>query len=122
MQRDAEKGNGEGKFRKLPPMMKSTITLFTMVPNTTQDELTKVRPTETFLFILAMTSGTVTRDTLYHIMKTRGCIVCLQDGMCAGLKKGTSQSTDVFDINGPPHFTVDLNHVENNSQQNNDKY
>ena len=104
MQREAEKGNGEGKFRKLPPMMKNTIVLFTMVPNMTQEELTDIKPTETFLSILAMTSGTVARDTLHHIMKSRGGIVCLQDGMCAGLKNGTLQSTDVFDINGLTPF------------------
>ena len=85
-------------------MMKNTIILFTMVPNMTQEELTEIKPTATFLSILAMTSGTVARDTLHHIMKTRGCMVCLQDGMCAGLKNGTLQSTDIFDINGPTPF------------------
>ena len=88
MQRDAEKANGEGKFRKLPPMMKNTIMMFKMVPDMTQEDLPEIKPTETYLYILSMTSGTVARDTLHHIMKTKGCLVCLQDGMCAGLKNG----------------------------------
>ena len=104
MQRDAEKNNGEGKFRKLPPMMKNTIVLFSMVPEMTQEELTEIKPTENFLSLLSMTSGTVARDTLHHIMRTKGCIVCLQDGMCAGIKNGTLQSTDIFDINGLTPF------------------
>ena len=104
MQRDAEKGNGEGKSRKLPPMMRNIITLFTMVPEMSQEELTEIKPTETILSLLAITSGTVARDTLHHMMKTKGCIVCLQDGMCAGIKNGTIQSTDIFDINGLTPF------------------
>ena len=107
MQRDAEKGNGEGKFRKLPPMMKNTIMLFTMVTEMSQEELTEIKPTKTFLSLLSMTSGTVARDTLHHIMKTKGCIVCLQGGMCAGIKNGTLQSTDIFDINGLSPFHCD---------------
>ena len=100
MQRDAEKDNGEGKFRKLPPMMKNTITMFTMVPDMKQEELPEIKPTETFLSLLSMTSGKTARDTLHHIMKTKGYIVCPQDGMCAGIKNSTLQSTDIFDING----------------------
>lgn len=104
IQRDVEKTNGEGKFRKLPPMMKNTIIMFTMVPEMSQDDLGEIKPTEFFLSILSMTSGTVARDTLHHIMKTKGCLVCLQDGMCAGIKNGTLQSTDIFDINGLTPF------------------
>ena len=104
IQRDDEKGNGEGKFRKLPPMVKNTITMFTMVPDMTQEELAEIKPTETLLSLLLMTSVIVARDTLHHIMKTRGCIVCLQDGMCAGIKNDTLQSTDIFYINGLTPF------------------
>ena len=100
MQRDTEKTGGAGKFKKMAPMMRNSILMFTMVPNMEQEDLDEIKPTETYLSILAMTSGSVVRDTLHHMMKTRGCLVCLQDGMCAAIKNGTIQSTDIYDING----------------------
>ena len=104
MQEKAEKAGGEGKFKKLPPMHRNTITLFTMVPEMTQEELLEIKPTETFISILGMTSGATVRDTLHHMMKAKGHMVCLQDGMCAGLKNGAIHSTDIFDINGITPF------------------
>ena len=104
MQRDAEKTGGTGKFKKMAPMMRNSIIMFTMVPNMEQEDLDEINPTETFLSILAMKSGSVVRDTLHHMMKTKGCLVCLQDGMCAAIKNGSIQSTDIYDINGLTPF------------------
>ena len=108
MQEKAEKAGGEGKFKKLPPMHRNTIALFTMVPEMTQEELLEIKPTETFLSILGMTSGATVQDTLHHMMKAKGHLVYLQDGMCASLKNGSIHSTDVFDINGITPFHCGL--------------
>lgn len=79
IQEKAEKVGSEGKFKKLPPMHMNTITLITMVPEMTQEDLFEIKPTKTYLSILGMTSGATVRDTLHHMMQAKGHLVCLQD-------------------------------------------
>ena len=99
--KEAKTNETTRKFDALPPIVRNITIMCTMVPGMEQEDLQEITPTEAWNSFIGLKSGTYIQSTLQHVLRSKGCLVYLQNGMCNEFRHGTIASyPDPFERNG----------------------